>query len=155
MLQNNAGLGFFMSLAYMSMVSYKRWSWLSSLFRQGWTRHVSTSVIVYGGLYGHKQWCHKPRPLLQTPPAAPRAIVLMIVISLPICQKQISFPHNTRTYHTLGKESVQTRIINSVNHLTGFMLMTPKQNWNTFAFLFGSMELLHWIYICNNDIWQV
>lgn len=63
MLQNNAGLGFFMSLAYMSMFSYKRWSWLLGLFRQGWTRHVSTSVIVYGGLYDHYQWCHEPRPM--------------------------------------------------------------------------------------------
>lgn len=102
-----------------------------------------------------------PAHCSQTPPTTPRAIVLMIVISLPlslsltIYQKRISFPHITRTYCTLGKESVQTRIINSVNHLTGFSLMTLEENRSSLLFCFSICKHgIHWIDMCNNDIWH-
>lgn len=68
----------------------------------------------------------------------------------PHLTERSSFLHITQAYCTLGKESVQTRIINSVNHLTIFHLMITEENRITFAFLFVPMALLHSICICNN-----
>lgn len=132
-------------------VHAEKWSWF---FQQGWTRHVSTSVIVYGGLYDHYQWCHEPCLKLVDPAHYSTRDCFGDYYLFPHMTERISFLHITRSYCTLSKESVQTRIINSVNHLAIFHLMITEENRRTFALLFVRVGLLQWTCICNNDFWH-
>lgn len=122
-------------------VHAERWSWL---FQQGWTRHVSTSVIVYGGLYVHYRWCHEPCLKLINPAHYSTRDCFGDHYLFPRMTERISFLHNTRC--TLTKESVQTRIINSVNHLAIFHLMITEENFCSSFYAHG----VHWICICND-----